>query len=612
MYRKLLVSILLCLLFFTGIGYSFDVEHENGSFDCQNWSFMGNGSNITKLKCTTTVIDLEAVFSAPVREGTRTVYFKDLSVGGPTSWLWNFGDGNTSTIQNCSHTYASDGTYQVVLTIYRGNDTSTASWEITIKGKDVVEGDLIDNFDWKRIVNNQTPSGVSWVWKALQEADVSWTEIDIRQENVHKLPGILRLHVPANSVMQGNYWYTDQKYQYGKYCASVKMPPTTPIGGQIGAVPSIWLDAILAPDGTRIQGDNEIDIEYVLNEAKLYFTVHGIGDYKEWYAITFPHAGSKINDPSNGYNTYCIAWYPDHVDFSVNDFGPDQDSNMRIMSGPSTPKYPAQLILWNVSVMDGWGGSRTGNNPINMDVDWVSWTEIDDNVTPPPPVGTIKVLPLGDSISSAHTTWNSYRPALWKLLQSKGYKVDFIGSQRNHGPTTPPNGHATDTYDLDHEGHGGYRVDNFLSNEAGWFSLSNALTQYKPDIVLLHLGTNDIVQFGVKAGWQTDNNKTVSEIQTMIGLLRSNNPNVIILLGQIIPIGCGSGWNNTVEDYNAKLKTLATSLTTSASPIIVVDHYTSFDCWHDFLSDYTHPNASGENKMATNWYNALSKVLPTP
>ncbi|MBK9639005.1 MAG: PKD domain-containing protein [Bacteroidetes bacterium] len=31
--------------------------------------------------------------------------------------LWQFGDGNSSTLQHPSHTYANNGTYQVVLIV---------------------------------------------------------------------------------------------------------------------------------------------------------------------------------------------------------------------------------------------------------------------------------------------------------------------------------------------------------------------------------------------------------------------------------------------------------------------------------------------------------------
>lgn len=45
-----------------------------------------------------------------------TVQFTDLTIGA-TSWLWNFGDGTTSTQQNPSHTYNAYGDYNVSLTI---------------------------------------------------------------------------------------------------------------------------------------------------------------------------------------------------------------------------------------------------------------------------------------------------------------------------------------------------------------------------------------------------------------------------------------------------------------------------------------------------------------
>ena len=44
----------------------------------------------------------------------QTVQFTDASPNA-TSWSWDFGDGNTSSIQNPQHTYAADGVYDVTL-----------------------------------------------------------------------------------------------------------------------------------------------------------------------------------------------------------------------------------------------------------------------------------------------------------------------------------------------------------------------------------------------------------------------------------------------------------------------------------------------------------------
>ena len=46
-----------------------------------------------------------------------TVNFSDLSTGGITSWLWNFGDGSSGNEKNPVHTYDRVGTYSVQLTV---------------------------------------------------------------------------------------------------------------------------------------------------------------------------------------------------------------------------------------------------------------------------------------------------------------------------------------------------------------------------------------------------------------------------------------------------------------------------------------------------------------
>jgi len=43
------------------------------------------------------------------------VQFTDTSTGNVTSWLWDFGDGNTSASQNTTHTYSEPGSYSVTL-----------------------------------------------------------------------------------------------------------------------------------------------------------------------------------------------------------------------------------------------------------------------------------------------------------------------------------------------------------------------------------------------------------------------------------------------------------------------------------------------------------------
>ena len=60
--------------------------------------------------------------------------FYNRSINNPASWLWNFGDGNTSDLQNPLHIYSSLGTYTVSLTVTNsyGSDVESKTGYITV------------------------------------------------------------------------------------------------------------------------------------------------------------------------------------------------------------------------------------------------------------------------------------------------------------------------------------------------------------------------------------------------------------------------------------------------------------------------------------------------
>jgi PKD repeat protein len=60
------------------------------------------------------------------------VTFSDQSTGSPASWQWSFGDGATSNAQNPAHTYATQGSFGVSLTVSNAASSSTASHVVTI------------------------------------------------------------------------------------------------------------------------------------------------------------------------------------------------------------------------------------------------------------------------------------------------------------------------------------------------------------------------------------------------------------------------------------------------------------------------------------------------
>ena len=91
------------------------------------------GSNTTSLTNYITVSQVTvaptAIFKATVTSGYEplTVQFVDASLNSPNTWVWSFGDGGTSTLQNPTHTYTTPGTYSVTLTATNSAGSNTVS-----------------------------------------------------------------------------------------------------------------------------------------------------------------------------------------------------------------------------------------------------------------------------------------------------------------------------------------------------------------------------------------------------------------------------------------------------------------------------------------------------
>lgn len=57
----------------------------------------------------------------------QSIQFTDTSANNPTSWLWDFGDGTTSTLQNPTKTYTTAGTQTVTLTATNANGNGSVT-----------------------------------------------------------------------------------------------------------------------------------------------------------------------------------------------------------------------------------------------------------------------------------------------------------------------------------------------------------------------------------------------------------------------------------------------------------------------------------------------------
>jgi len=118
--------------------------------------------NDTICQTVTVCLPASAGFSSSDTLGAAS--FSDQTVGSPTSWFWDFGDGNTSTLQNPSHTYAATGTYIVCLIVNDscGADTTCQSIDVCVPATAAYM--YTDVFGTVTFADQTGGSPTSWFW----------------------------------------------------------------------------------------------------------------------------------------------------------------------------------------------------------------------------------------------------------------------------------------------------------------------------------------------------------------------------------------------------------------------------------------------------------------
>jgi lysophospholipase L1-like esterase len=194
----------------------------------------------------------------------------------------------------------------------------------------------------------------------------------------------------------------------------------------------------------------------------------------------------------------------------------------------------------------------------------------------------IKIMPLGDSITfgTPDPSYGGYRHLLGALLESDGYSIDFVGSRQNGNGIIP---------DSDNEGHPGWTI---LQVKSG-IEANGSLETYRPDIILLHIGTNDIRQGDVASA--------TGNLSALLDDILVRVPQTRIIVAQIIPFRRGPDPEH--RSYNAAIPGIVAA---KGSRVTMVDMQNILS-----KSDYAdgiHPNASGYDKMARAWEPAIRAV----
>ncbi|GAA1636222.1 ricin-type beta-trefoil lectin domain protein [Catellatospora bangladeshensis] len=197
--------------------------------------------------------------------------------------------------------------------------------------------------------------------------------------------------------------------------------------------------------------------------------------------------------------------------------------------------------------------------------------------------GGVRVMPLGDSITEGTQVPGGYRTGLWQRLAGGGYRVDFVGTQFN-GPSS--------LGDHDHEGHPGWRIDQIDANISGWLQAT------APRTVLLHIGTNDVLQ-----NYQLST--APGRLSSLLDRITAAAPAADVFVATIIPLS-NAGQENAARTFNAALPGIVQSKVNAGKHVHLVDMHSALTTAD--LIDGIHPTATGYDKMAAAWYTALRSV----
>ncbi len=235
---------------------------------------------------------------------------------------------------------------------------------------------------------------------------------------------------------------------------------------------------------------------------------------------------------------------------------------------------------------DGWGWENNRSCRVT--------TATPTPVTPTPaPVAPERiVMAVGDSITHGFRGNASYRKPLVQLLNNAGCKHKLVGSQ-----TTT---FGSNVFTAPHESYSGQKADHFLTGQTTSSGvnrgIAHSMAAYNPDVVLLHIGSNDM---------KTDTvDSTLSEIDQIISLIQQHNNAVEILVANLVP------WLR--DDARTKVQQLGTRIEAYVaqlgSPLVRLVDVRSGFADNMLNSDQIHPNASGEAHIADAFFDVYDSA----
>jgi lysophospholipase L1-like esterase len=190
----------------------------------------------------------------------------------------------------------------------------------------------------------------------------------------------------------------------------------------------------------------------------------------------------------------------------------------------------------------------------------------------PAAASALRLMPLGDSITwgVGSSTGNGYRAPLWDELGAEGHATDFVGTLQGGNMSDP-----------DNEGHSGWRIDQIAG------IADSTLATYKPNVVTLEIGTNDLNQ-NYQVSTATD------RLHALVDQITADDPGATVLVASLI-ISTNSVEEPNRPAFNQAVPGIVQAEQAAGKHVGYVDmsSLTTAD-----LSDALHPNDGGYQKMA--------------
>ena len=205
------------------------------------------------------------------------------------------------------------------------------------------------------------------------------------------------------------------------------------------------------------------------------------------------------------------------------------------------------------------------------------------------------IMLLGDSITydssivgnRPKNLKHGYRNYLYYKLKAANYNFNFVGS-RSAGSAVSP------SFDTDNEGYPGFTSNQISSR------IYSLLQQNRPDIILLHIGTNDTRDTGSSIDGLRNLLNKIDQFES------DYNHHIKIFLAKIIR-SSNSARNAHIVNFNANLVNLVNSR--GSDDISIVNMYSGAGITNEDLIDYLHPKDGGYRKMASKWFNSVKHSL---